>query len=82
MTKTLTLIKRTVPACPGCTMQEKALESAGIPYKAIDITHEPEAVEKYKVTSIPISIIEDENGKGVVRFNGFRPAELIAEMLK
>lgn len=82
MSKTLTLIKRSVPVCPGCTMQEKALESAGVPFRAIDITHDPDAVEKYGISSIPVSIIEDADGEEVVRFNGFRPAELITEMLK
>lgn len=80
--KSLLLIKRTVPVCPNCVMQEKALESAGIPFRSIDITHDPDAVEKYDISSIPVLIFEDEDSGEIMRFSGFRPAELIAGLLE
>ena len=78
----LTLIKRSVPTCPECIKQEMALESEGIPYKVIDIAHEPDAVEKYVISSVPVLIFEDAEGNEDYRINGFRPADFISEMLK
>ncbi|QIG62578.1 NrdH-redoxin family protein [Sporosarcina phage Lietuvens] len=83
MTKrTLTLIKRTTPPCPACTMMQQALDSAGIEYMAVDIAEQPEAIEQYGVTSIPVMIVNDADGSEVKRLTGFRPVTIIADLLK
>lgn len=80
--KELMLITRSIPMCGECVGLKLGLHSKGIPYREIDITHNPEAVEKYGVTGIPVSIIQDEEGAELSRLVGARPPELLEEMLK
>lgn len=77
MTNRLTLIKRSSPMCPMCDAMQLALEDADIPFDTIDITDEPDAVEKYKLSSVPVILID-----GNIRLNGLQPIEIIKEFLK
>lgn len=76
----VTLIKRTTPFCGACQIQQAQLDGAGLKYDVIDITEQPEAVEQYGITSVPIVLIEKDNGE-VERFDGFRPVEVLKEHL-
>lgn len=80
MSNKLTLIKRSTPSCPSCITMQLALEDANIPYDVIDITNSPEAIEKYNLSSVPVLLIETEEGQ--VKLNGIQPVELIQEMLE
>lgn len=77
----LTLIKRSIPACPNCTTMQLALENAGIPFTIIDIAKEPEAIEKYDLSSVPVMLIEDVDGK-TIKLNGVQPVEAVKEFLE
>lgn len=76
----LTLIKRSEPVCPHCVTMQLKLEEAGILFNTIDITDEPEAVEKYGLSSVPVILI-DSDGKQI-KLNGIQPIELIEEFLE
>ena len=80
-TKKLTLIKRSTPICPACITMQNALEGAGIPYETIDIAEEPDAIEKYGLSSVPVLLI-DEDGGGHIRLNGIQPVEVVKELLE
>lgn len=77
----LTLIKRSFPACPACNVMQAQLEGEGIPYDTIDITEEPDAVEKYDLTGVPVLIIDGDDGEHI-RLTGLQPVERIAELMK
>lgn len=68
--RNLTLIKRTTPPCPA------ALDDEGIEYGTIDITEQPEAVDKYGLTGIPTLVIGDEV------LIGFQSVERIKELME
>ncbi|MBO0602733.1 thioredoxin family protein [Sporosarcina sp. E16_3] len=78
----LTLIKRSIPRCPACTMMQQALEREGVPHVTIDITEDMDAIAQYGISSIPVMIIEDADGTEIERLAGFHPAEAVAELLK
>lgn len=81
MTKKLTLIKRSTPSCPQCIMMQLALEDANISFDTIDIAKEPEAIEKYSLSSVPVILIAEDDG-GNIRLNGIQPVEVIKELLE
>lgn len=77
----LTLIKRSTPICPQCTVMQNMLEGSEIPYEIIDIAQNPEAIEKYGISSVPVLLIDDEDA-GQIKLNGIQPVELIKEMME
>tara|TARA_R110000868_G_scaffold217500_1_gene467603 strand:- start:33 stop:287 length:255 start_codon:yes stop_codon:yes gene_type:complete len=64
----------TAPWCQGCQAFKPVLEAAQkqkMPIKTINIDYEGDVVEKYKVYTIPTTIlVEDE--KEVRRFTGYK----------
>lgn len=76
MTNRVTLIKRSTPRCPMCDTMQLMLESSNVPFDTIDIAEEPDAVEKYKLSSVPVVLID-----GDIRLNGIQPIEVIKEFL-
>lgn len=80
-TNKLTLIKRSTPICPQCTVMQNMLEDAKISYDTIDIAQNPEAIEKYDISSVPVLLINDEDA-GQIKLNGIQPVELIKEMME
>lgn len=67
--------------CPQCNIMQLALEDANIPFNTIDIAKEPDAIEKYGLSSVPVILIEEDDGK-IVKLNGVQPVELIEELLE
>lgn len=80
-TSKLTLIKRSTPTCPQCIAMQLALEDANIPFNTIDIAKEPEAVDKYNLSSVPVLLIDSGEGNPT-RLNGIQPVEVIKEFLE
>ena len=50
----------TTPSCSGCAAVEKMLDKMGVKYELIDITANPEILQKYPIMSAPGVVI---NGK-------------------
>lgn len=76
----ITLIKRTVPRCPACQMTALQLDGEGIKYDVIDITEQPEAIEKYDLTGVPVLLIDKPDGERI-RLDGFQPADKVKALL-
>lgn len=79
-TNKLTLIKRSTPTCPQCNTMQFILENEGIPFYIIDIAVETDAVEKYNLSSVPVLLINGDNGSQI-KLNGIQPIEVIRELL-
>lgn len=77
----LTLIKRSSPPCPACRTMQAQLEGEGIPHEVVDITEQPEVIEKYNLSSVPVLIIEDDSGE-FIQLTGLQPVENIKELLE
>jgi glutaredoxin len=75
----VTLIKRSSPVCPGCNVMKAMLEGEGIDHDVIDITTDPDAIEKYGLTGVPVVLVD--NGETLTRFDGVAPIEQIQEAM-
>lgn len=80
MKNKLTLIKRSTPVCPACNAMQLILEQEGIPFETIDIAVDTDAIEKYGLSSVPVILIDSEDGQ--LRLNGIQPIEVIKELLE
>lgn len=80
--RTLTLIKRTHPACPACNAIQMMLDGEGIEYNVTDITGDPTAVSRLDLSGIPVLTIHDEAGDEIERFTGVTPIEKIKAALE
>lgn len=80
-TNKLTLIKRSTPTCPACNTMQFILENEGIPFDTIDIAEETDAVEKYNLSSVPVLLINGDNGSQI-KLNGIQPIEVVKELLE
>jgi len=64
----------TGPSCIRCTMTCRCLQSAGIPFRVIDVTTEPIArqfvTEELGYTEAPVVIVDEEPQH---HWSGFRP---------
>lgn len=79
MKNKLTLIKRSTPMCPDCNKMQIILEGEGVPFDTIDIAKDAEAIEKYGLSSVPVILIDSDEGQ--VKLNGIQPIEVIKELL-
>ena len=80
MENKLTLIKRSTPRCPACETMQFILQEEGVPFDTIDIAKDTDAVEKYGLSSVPVILIDSDEGQ--LRLNGVQPIEVIKEMLE
>ncbi|MDA3145791.1 glutaredoxin-like protein NrdH [Leucobacter sp. UCMA 4100] len=65
------------PHCVQCTATYRALESKGIPYRVIDLTENPEAVEAVKALGyLQAPVVVAKAGH---HWSGFRP-DLIGKL--
>ncbi len=46
------------PDCSGCAIVEKMLDDIGVSYEIIDITKNPEILEKYPIMTAPGIVID------------------------
>lgn len=66
---TLTVLSK--PGCMGCAILKKYLDNKGIKYKPIDVIENPEAIEKYSISTLPVTVLtqEDTEIERVLQFN-------------
>lgn len=67
----------TTPDCPNCSVVEKMFDEAGIPYKVIDVTENPEYLQKYPIYTAPGVVID-----GKLEFSGVPRKKEFAEKLE
>ncbi|MFJ3388914.1 glutaredoxin family protein [Lysinibacillus sp. NPDC086135] len=80
MKNKLTLIKRSTPTCPACETMQFILIEEGVPFDTIDIAKDDDAIEKYDLSSVPVILIDSDEGQ--VKLNGIQPIEVIKELLE
>ena len=47
------------PDCAGCAIVEKMLDEMSVPYEIIDVTKNPEILQKYPIMTAPGIVIDD-----------------------
>ena len=67
----------TTPDCANCRILEKMLDDMKISYEVIDVTENPEYLQKYPIYTAPGLVL---NGK--LEFTGIPKKEKLAEKLK
>lgn len=56
------------------------MDGEGIEYEALDITEQPELIDEYNLTAVPVILVDKADGERV-RLDGFQPAEKIKALL-
>jgi thioredoxin 1 len=74
------------PGCRPCAIlynwiSEINLESHGAKLTEIDISEQPDAVDKYKLSSVPVLVFE-RNGLEVHRLVGLRPVDELIDAIE
>lgn len=67
----------TTPDCSNCNVVERMLDEMGISYEVIDITKEPEYLEKYPIFTAPAVLIDEK-----LEFIGIPKRKELTEKLK
>ncbi len=67
----------TTPSCSSCATVEKMLNKLGVAYELIDITKDPEMLQKYPIMTAPGVVI---NGK--LEFMGVPKEKDLVEKIK
>lgn len=75
----VTLIKRSVPTCPGCNVMQIQLQGEGIEHDVIDITLDPDAIAHYSITGVPVVLVD--SGETISRFHGMVEMDVIKEAM-
>lgn len=66
----------TKPACPQCVFTRQKLEDLGVPYRTVDLTTDPAALDlvmKLGYSSAPVVMVDE-----LMHWSGFRPGRLEA----
>lgn len=71
---TLTVLSK--PGCMGCVMLKNLLDNEGVSYNPVDITEVPEAIDKYGISALPVTVLEDSDGNELERVLKFAPEEI------
>ena len=50
----------TAPSCGNCKVVETMMDEMNIPYEVIDVTENPEYLEKYPIFTAPGVVIDDK----------------------
>lgn len=66
----------TTPGCSNCSVLEKMLDNLGKKYEIIDVTENPEFLEKYQIFTAPGLVIDDK-----LEFTGIPKLEKLKQKL-
>lgn len=69
----MTVTVYTKPACVQCNATYRALDKKGIPYNSVDVSQDPEALERLKslgYMQAPVVVAGDDH------WSGFRPDKI------
>lgn len=70
------LIKFEKNGCTPCQMVQNYLDEKGVEVERINPFDQPKLAIKYDISSVPVTILVDENGNEITRSVGFKPIEL------
>lgn len=69
------LIVLSQTTCAPCKILKNYLNSEEVEFTEINIDIEPEAIEKYGITSTPVTVLMDDEEE-IVRVHGFSPDQI------
>ena len=80
------LIQFSTPSCGQCPqqadiLQEVASDRSDVEFEKIDATEEVDEANKYAVRSVPATIVLDDDGSVVSKFDGLTQADQIMNAL-
>lgn len=77
------LIKYATSHCPMCQAMEKQLELVTIPHKTIMLDENDNDIiaARFKIRSVPCTILFDDNDKEIARWQGVVKAEVINDKI-
>jgi thioredoxin 1 len=72
------LLKFSQPSCAPCRMVSDYLNRKGVEYEEINVLDEKNAelANKFKIQSVPVLVLVDDNGEFVDQAFKFNPAEI------
>lgn len=70
------LIKFEKDNCPACTMVENFLTDNKVVAEKVNPFNDPKLATKFMISSVPVTILLDEEGNEMGRSRGFNPSEL------
>lgn len=70
------IIKFEKENCTPCKMVDSFLNSKNVNVEKIDVLEDEEMVEKYNISSVPVTILLDDKDIEIGRSIGFKPPEL------
>jgi thioredoxin 1 len=62
--------------CPACQMVENFLQENNVQAEKVNPFENPELAVKYKITSVPVTFLLDDNENVVDKIVGFKPDKL------
>ncbi|MFO1442981.1 thioredoxin [Bacillus sp. Bva_UNVM-123] len=70
------LLKFEKENCPACTMVENFLNDNNVLAEKVNPFDNPNLAVKFEISSVPVTILLDEEGNEISRSRGFNPDEL------
>lgn len=70
------LLKFEKQACPACTKVENFLNDKGVKAEKVNPFDNPKLAASFMISSVPVTILLDDEGNEIQRSRGFNPAEL------
>jgi len=70
------LIKFEKENCPACTMVQNVLDANEVIVEKVNPFEQPKLAVEFGISSVPVTILVDDEGKEVTRSIGFKPGEL------
>lgn len=70
------LLKFEKENCPACTMVENFLADNNVVAEKVNPFNDPKLATKFMISSVPVTILLDEEGNELDRSRGFNPTEL------
>jgi thioredoxin 1 len=72
----LKLLKFEKENCSACTLVQNVLDDQGVIAEKVNPFENPNLAVKFEISSVPVTILVDEEGKEIQRSRGFNPDEL------
>lgn len=70
------LLKFEKENCPACTMVQNFLDSNEVNVEKVNPFENPKLAAHFMISSVPVTILLDDEGNEIQRSRGFNPGEL------
>lgn len=72
----MNLLKFEKENCPACTMVENYLMDQNVKAEKVNPFENPKLAVKYGISSVPVTLLLDDQGEVIKKSIGFKPDEL------